>query len=66
MPEGILKLQLLFITAIDSIGDGGYDQPLVFDFLPEFAVIKLASIGMARGVIDILNINKNRNFFIPA
>lgn len=35
----------------------------MIDMLPESAVIKLTRIGLASGVVDVLYINKDGDFF---
>lgn len=63
VPQGILKFTLIIIVPRNRIGAGCHNLTLSADALPKFAVIKLAAIGLAGGVVDVLHIHKNRDFF---
>jgi hypothetical protein len=59
--EGILEFQLLVVAAMRCIGSCGNDLACSAQLLPEFAVVELAAIGLAGGVVDVLHIGKNSN-----
>ena len=63
MFERALKLVLLLITCVNSISISHDDIALMADMLPKAAVIKLAGVGLSSGVVNVLHINKNSNFF---
>ena len=60
--EGILEFELLVIISMDGIGGCRNDLPFSADSLPEFSIIKLATIGVTGGVVNVLHIGKNCDF----
>ena len=58
MFEGVLKLQLAIVSAMDGVGCGGDDLIFAADLLPQLTVVKLATEGLAGGVVDVLYIGK--------
>jgi hypothetical protein len=63
MFEGVLEFDLFVVAALCCIRGSRNDLAPGADALPESAVIELATIGLAGGVINILDIDKNGNSF---
>jgi len=61
--ERILEFALIVVVTLNGIRGGRHTLTLRTEVLPKFSVIKLATIGLARGVINVLYIDKNGNFF---
>jgi len=58
-----LGFELLFIATTDGIGDCRNNNSFRTDSLSKFPVIKLVVIGLARGLINVLYVGKNSNYF---
>jgi len=61
--ESILEFELVLVTAMNGIRGGRNNLAFRTYSLPKLPVIKLATIGLASGVINVLYIDKNGNFF---
>lgn len=60
--QDILKLHLLGVATISGIGVSAYQLTAFCGLGPEFVVVKILLIGLAAGVVDVLNIYKNSDF----
>jgi len=49
---------LLVVIALGGVGSGRGDFTLGADLLPQFSIIKLSTIGIAGGVVNILDVDK--------
>lgn len=61
--EGVLKFVLFVVVSFDGVRGRADDISLRTDAFPEFPVVKLTAIGLSGGVINVLYVDKNRNFF---
>lgn len=63
MFKGVLKFDLLVVVAGDGVGGGADDLALITDTVLEFAVVKLAPVGLSSGVVDVLHVDEEGDFF---
>ncbi len=61
--QDLLELLLLAVTAIDRVGIGLDDLPLLADISPQRGVVEMATVGLAHGVVEVLDIGEHCNFF---
>ena len=61
MLQCILELELPLVSRVDRVGIGNDDLSTHANFFPKFAIVKLATIDLSGGVVNILDINKYSN-----
>ncbi|AJR08262.1 putative beta-lactamase HcpA [Photobacterium gaetbulicola Gung47] len=61
--KDILELALFFVTTMNGIGISRDNLSALGGFGPKGIVIKVTTIGVFDGVVDVLHIDKNSDFF---
>ena len=62
-PQDVLELHLLFIAAVRSVGPGPHQFTLLGGLSPKLVVVKASFIGLSAGVVNVLHIDKDADFF---